>query len=317
METIKNYLETMFQNLPNTIEVKRAKHELGQMMEDKYMDLKAEGKSENEAVGIVISEFGNLDEIADDLGISVYVKEENVIERRMVSTQEVKDYINEKSRYGFMIGLGVLLCIISPCGVIITENIYGILFLFVAITVAVGMFVFSGVSMGKWEFLKRDLCSIDFSTTEYVHNQKENYRMTNALMNTIGVVLCVFCCVPVIIISEFDRSGRLDVFGVVLLLVLVAIGVVLFVSTGNRMSAYDTILKLNSEDTIGGNFVASQKGQVRYSNKTLAAIMSVYWPTVTCFYLCWSFLSGAWHITWIVWVIAGIFETFIKNMNRN
>ena len=47
METIKNYLETMFANMPNTSEVKRAKYELGQMMEDKYTELKAEGKSEN------------------------------------------------------------------------------------------------------------------------------------------------------------------------------------------------------------------------------------------------------------------------------
>ena len=67
METIRNYLENMFLNLPNTPEVYKAKNELWQMMEDKYTELKAEGKSENEAVGIVISEFGNLDELAADL----------------------------------------------------------------------------------------------------------------------------------------------------------------------------------------------------------------------------------------------------------
>lgn len=73
METIKNYLESMFLNLPNTPEVYRAKSELLQMMEDKYTELKEEGKSENEAIGIVISEFGNLDELAADLGIASFV----------------------------------------------------------------------------------------------------------------------------------------------------------------------------------------------------------------------------------------------------
>ena len=63
METIKNYLETMFSQLPNTSEVIKAKNELGQIMEDKYQELLNEGKTENEAVGIVISEFGNLDEL--------------------------------------------------------------------------------------------------------------------------------------------------------------------------------------------------------------------------------------------------------------
>ena len=36
METIRNYLESMFSQLPNTPEVLKAKYELGQMMEDKY-----------------------------------------------------------------------------------------------------------------------------------------------------------------------------------------------------------------------------------------------------------------------------------------
>ena len=38
MEAIRNYLETMFLNLPNTPEVYKAKNELWQMMEDsKYV----------------------------------------------------------------------------------------------------------------------------------------------------------------------------------------------------------------------------------------------------------------------------------------
>ena len=39
METIKNYLEAMFSGLPNTAEVRKAKAELLQMMEDKYNEL--------------------------------------------------------------------------------------------------------------------------------------------------------------------------------------------------------------------------------------------------------------------------------------
>ena len=69
MQAIRNYLETMFMNLPNTPEVLRAKEELWQMMEDKYTELKNEGKSENEAVGTVISEFGNLDDLDIDTSV--------------------------------------------------------------------------------------------------------------------------------------------------------------------------------------------------------------------------------------------------------
>lgn len=39
------------------------------MMEDKYSELIADGKSENEVIGTIIAEFGNLDELAESLGI--------------------------------------------------------------------------------------------------------------------------------------------------------------------------------------------------------------------------------------------------------
>jgi len=63
METIKNYLDSMFSSLPDTEEVRRAKEEILQMMEDKYNELKSSGSTENEAICIVIKEFGNLEEL--------------------------------------------------------------------------------------------------------------------------------------------------------------------------------------------------------------------------------------------------------------
>lgn len=318
METIRNYLEAMFRNLPNTMQVQKAKQELGQMMEDKYAQLKAEGKTDNEAVGIVISEFGNLDELAQDLGIDSFMqKGQSVEEGRNVSLQEAKDYIQSKSRSGFMIGIATLLCIISPCGVILLDgNAIGLLFLFTAIAIAVGIFVFSGVLMGRWDFLKQEKCYIDFGTADYIHNEKEGFRITNALLITVGVILCIVSVVPLIILSELDRGELWELYGTDIMLVLIAVGVLLFIVAGVRSTAYDTLLKLNDVSTVGGNFVSSQKGQVRYNNRVVAAIMSVYWPTVTCVYLCWSFLTYDWHITWIIWVIAALVENFIKALYR-
>ena len=116
METIRNYLETMFARLPVTLEVQKAKNELWQIMEDKYSELLQEGKTENEAVGIVISEFGNLDELAKELGISNFVLRENqkmAGSLRHVTLAEVTDYLHEKTRAAYTVALGVLLCIIS------------------------------------------------------------------------------------------------------------------------------------------------------------------------------------------------------------
>ncbi len=67
METIRDYLNNMFSKYPSTPEILRAKNELGQMMEDKYNELIAEGKNKNEAIGTVISEFGDVNELIADI----------------------------------------------------------------------------------------------------------------------------------------------------------------------------------------------------------------------------------------------------------
>lgn len=76
MNAINEYLDNMFKTFPDTPEVRRARMELAQMMEDKYTELIDEGKTENEAVGIVISEFGNLSELSDILGLDGIIDED-------------------------------------------------------------------------------------------------------------------------------------------------------------------------------------------------------------------------------------------------
>lgn len=73
MDTIREYLDNLFRGFPETPEVLQAKAELLEMMEDKYEECLQEGKTEKEAVGIVISEFGNMEELAEELGIADYL----------------------------------------------------------------------------------------------------------------------------------------------------------------------------------------------------------------------------------------------------
>ncbi len=154
METIRNYLEMMFQKLPNTPEVQKAKFELGQMMEDKYNELILEGRNENEAVGTVIAEFGNLDELAESLGIQNFMGQQAY------------------------------------------QNPY------------------------------QDAASSDVS---YTKPQKDNSR-------------------------------------------------------------------------------------AKYTGSMAGTVMSVFWPTATCLYLSWSFLTFDWHITWVIWPLAGILHAIFNSI---
>ena len=157
METIRNYLETMFANMPNTSEVKKAKAELLSMMEDKFNEMIADGVNENQAVGTVIAEFGNLDDLAEDLGLVKELKETHEREeskpRHFLRMEEVDDYLKICRGNGILIGVGVLLCIISVTWNILADaigtssvaDLLGVTGMFISIAVAVAMFVFAGI----------------------------------------------------------------------------------------------------------------------------------------------------------------------------
>lgn len=142
MEAIREYLNNMFMSLPETPAVLRAKAELMEMMEDKYEELISEGKSEKEAVGTVISEFGNLEELADELGIQMYIRKNekenpadeqpetsgggqtasgnignvsNAVKKQYRwSFDDARDYLKYAWRHAVYVAVGVMLCIFSP-----------------------------------------------------------------------------------------------------------------------------------------------------------------------------------------------------------
>lgn len=308
METIKSYLEAMFANMPNTPEVIKAKAELLAMMEDKYNELISEGESENAAVGTVISEFGNLDELAEDLGLEKEVEETHTREaespRRFVSASEVEDYLATRKKKALMVGIGVMLCICSVTFPIIIDEVadgtysdlYGACGMFAAIAIAVGLFVFSGIISSDWKFLTKEPCQIDMTTANMVKERRKGFKPTHALFTAIGVMLCAFSWLPFIIIDA-DLIVSLLFYGI-------GLGVFLIIYSSKIMDSYNTVLKLNDSKTISGNY--GNEGEDVYINKNAKLVMELYWSTITCLYLIISFLTFRWDITWIIWPLAGV-----------
>lgn len=319
METIKSYLEAMFANMPNTEAVRKAKDELFQMMEDKYNELIEEGNSENTAVGTVISEFGNLDELAEVLGLEKEIEQEHIdselMPRRQISMDEVKDYISNKKMCGLFTAIGVLLCIISVNGPIITESFgrlsfIGVIAMFLMIAVAVGLFVYSGILGGRWDYIKKEACQIDMNTASYLDDEYNSYASAHAVTLTIGIILCAVCWMPAAVLGEI--SSYLDNLGAVMLFIMVGVGVFLIVYTSSIKGSYEDLLKVNDSTRVSGKYVKSQE-DVEWVNDGARLVMEIYWSVVTCIYLIWSFITFHWHISWIIWPIAAIIHGILKS----
>ena len=313
METIKSYLDAMFANLPNTNEVKKAKAELLEMMEDKYNELKAEGKTDNEAVGTVISEFGNLDELASELGLEKEVEEtkerEENTKARFLTKEEVIGYLTSRTKSAWLVAIGVFLCITSVINPILSETrlgIYenaGVSFMFVFIAVAVALFITSAMKSSKWSYIKDEACKIDMTTTDYVKERKRSFETTNVICTSVGVMCFILSVVPAIIIDD-------DIISPALLFLIVGIGVFLIVYVSIINGSYDRILNLNDEKTMSGEH--ARASSVKYTSKKAEIILETYKTTVVCLYLIISFLTFRWEITWIIFPIAYLINKILK-----
>ncbi len=331
METILNYLDNMFVNMPKTPEVLRAKEDLAEMMEDKYNELIAEGRLQNEAIGIVISEFGNIQELIDELDIQngseteesaakeqekEPFKEEDIsfTKTRHVSGMEADEYLFVSKQAASQLAAGIFLCICSPVMLLLLLAIRSFLFsiaegvavgagvtvLLCMVACAVALFITASMKMERYEYLKTECFTLDPVYEQSMRNIWEmQVRNKVAYKITIGVVLCILAVIPVILtgvfVSESGNNEFLVLLSVICLLVIIAIAVSLFVTGGMEEEAYKVILQEKE-------FSPRKK-----SEKKMADFVSgIYWSVVVIVYLVWSFLTGRWGISWIIWPIAGI-----------
>ena len=325
METIRNYLESMFADLPNTAAVLKAKQELYSMMEDKYTELREEGKAENEAIGIVISEFGNLDELAETLGIAhaLVETEEKQLDRHHISAEEAEQYMSDMAKHRLFIGIGVMLCIICPVGFLLTDFLrnksfatFGVAFFFLSIALGVGLMVYSSSCIKMWDFLKKYPCSIDYATAERIYMEQEYRRTDRSLRLTIGIILCVVSVVPPAVLGTLSKNYYLtEGLGPAMMFLCVGIGVLLIIVSGGRSNAGKTLLSLNDMETVSGNYESTVSGaKPRIKNKDLRGYMDIYWKAVTCVYLIWSFLTFDWGRTWLIFPVAALVKSLIENV---
>ena len=68
MSKVSSYVNNMFCSLPKTKQVVEVKLGMIENMEEKYQALLDDGKSENEAFGIVAADFGSMEELCEEMG---------------------------------------------------------------------------------------------------------------------------------------------------------------------------------------------------------------------------------------------------------
>ncbi|WP_151735601.1 permease prefix domain 1-containing protein [Paenibacillus tengchongensis] len=308
MDTIMSYLNNMFAALPRTEQTFKLKQDLLAGMEEKYYELKQEGKSENEAVGIVISEFGNIEELAAELGIAPDPAGEAEL-FRLLSEEEATEYMSVKKRTGFLTGIGVALCLTGVSLMLLFNTLVeegrfgsfasedagdmlGLVAMFLLLVPAVGLFIYSGMKQEKYSYLQGGF-ELPYHMKREVERRQAAFAPTYTLSLILGVCLCILSVIPVFAASAFGDSATS--YAVIALLEIIAMAVFLFVYYGNIRESHTVLLKKPKA-------AKAQKEEER----VIGAAAAVVWPLATCIFLVSGFVFGSWHINWVIFPVTGI-----------
>lgn len=77
MRAIKHHVDELFKGVPNSARKDTIKQEIIGNLEEKVLDLMAQGKEEEDAVNKALVEFGDIEEIKRELGIRDPEKKNN------------------------------------------------------------------------------------------------------------------------------------------------------------------------------------------------------------------------------------------------
>jgi hypothetical protein len=339
------------------------------MMEDSYNGAIAAGRSQNEAIGQAIAEFGNIEEVAPTLGLAKTepafggpAPAEHAIpqsrgvnggegananagtgrsetgattaamtgaafsqpmpEKRAFSIAQAQNYMDTMRQTRWLLGIGVALIVFAAAPFVglavaygsvggMRENLsllLGFALLLPLVGVGVGLLVYRNQRLSPFRRITSgmDRCTPEIETYANAMQQQESSKRTMALV--IAVILWILSALPILSAGIFtqdwpqDQADPLLGLGTAATLVLVSLGLLIFLPA-NWVNFAQTHLVQTSPDAIAMN--DSEQDATRYP-VWVRAIFSGFWLVITAVYLAWSFITGNWGITWIVWPIAAI-----------
>ena len=268
-------------------------------------------KEEYEREQILPKEEASAPEAALEDAVSKEAEEgtprESVVARRRVGREEASDFLEHEAGWASRMGFGVMMCVLSPvllielsglgsCGVIpLNDNqgsLIGLICLFLILIWPVMTFIRYGIAEREYTYISEGRFAMAYGVDVQIQQQRKAYQPVFTRNITFGVTLCLISVIP-ILIGAFWEKEVFEILAVGFLLIVVSFAVYLFVSAAITWGSYDRLLKEGDYNPKTGD------------NSLAGKIGAIFWPLMAAIYLAWSFLSRDWHITWLVWPVAG------------
>lgn len=324
MKTIKEYIDSLFLGIAETSQTKQLKEDLLASAEDRYEDLKKQGKTENEAIGGVIAEFGSIDELVEEMNIKQEFIDETGIELDEITVADATEFLAIRHRGATLIGIGVMTIMIGAAALLTTMGLsgertglgMGLLFFFVGAAIGVPLFIIAGTSMVRSN-KKLDDRFIPMQVKTEMKKRKEKFQRSFIFCMVIGVALCILAVIPVPLVVATNPTVGNELFATGCLLLIASFGVFFFIFGGVIMGSFKKMIEqtyfISDEGELGPRAKAERDKQFP---AWLQALEAIYWPIVVAIYLVQGFLFGNWGTSWFIFPIAGIIFGALENIFR-
>lgn len=326
MNVIDSYLDTLFSPYPDSHRLREARVELRAMMEDQQQALLEEGFTESQAVGKVIAEFGSLEEVAPVLGIDRELNAGGTAGAPLdaaprLQRDQVEAYAERVRSSQWMTSLAVPAFVISPVPLLAliaaSGNMTpepetwavasGLVVLLVIVSAAVLTLVLHGSRIADFEQIEEGRFTLTAPVRSFAEQVRRDNRRSYTRSMAAAIGLWILSGIPVII-SGLISSGQDDVgplYGVCLTLLLVALGLFIHVRAGWSEHISSTLLQREEDVEMPENS----------TSPAIRVIAALYWPLAAAAYLIWSFSTGDWGITWLIWPVAGVLYGALWSVN--
>ena len=323
MDTIQTYIDSVFANVENTPEMRQLKEEISQNMQDKYEDLIQSGASKHEALGKVIAEFGNIDELVEEFNFQKTTynqKSDPYTHFPTVTEDELLDYFDAKINSILLTAIATFIIIASVSifmmllGIFGTEGtiapIIGVSLILIAVVTAVLLYIVADQRTKTFKIIEKSNFFLAPKLIAQLEKTMEDVRPTYSISIGLGVALIILPVIPLIILSILEFSERFILFGVSGLLLGVAAAVFIFIYFGTLLEMYEKILNR----AIDPHLNPQEYSDIERQKKVKGLLENVYWPLILVIYFIWSFSRNAWAYSWIIFILGSVFESSIKSL---
>lgn len=302
MKTIKDYLDSLFLHVPTTPETKKAKEDLYSIMEDHYYELIDEGKSENEAIGAVISEFGSIDELLAELDLD---KEETVEEEEFaedVELEEADDFWADNRSFAFSLAGGVLCLCLAAASMGLIDTSFGtfsILLFFLFGAIGVGFIVSASIKFSRsLKNLSNRL--LTRAVLSEAAEQTLAYEKSFRIGLVVGIGFCILAIPLTVLFADYGGSlGATAFFGTA------GIGVFLILYVSLIYNGFKRLTYNNKRDKQRLDRSYNRRSQEEEEDFRITAFKRLYWPCIVILYFIGSAVTSSWSFSWLLFIIAG------------